>query len=192
MGVKKPSKHWIAFKIKLSSMKITYQKLNFDIYCKIYGNWYIFMELDLNTMRIFGYWEKIYNFDPYNIYFWVLLYNIRHFSIQGHIFTVVQLGLGSLSKNNQNRHLEPIIDQFFLSVNSITFPALCGVMWPHSDLYFCIELMGVVWCSLRVIAYLCTFQKKKWNYTLHVCTTLKVIESCARKVLRQHITITIQ
>ncbi len=47
-------------------MHITNQKLSFDIYT-VGHLLNIFMEHDLNILKIFGIKEKMHNFDPYNI-----------------------------------------------------------------------------------------------------------------------------
>ncbi len=55
-------------------MHITNQKLSFDIFTV--GNLQnIFMEHDLNILLIFVIKEKIYNFDPYDV-FWASATNI--------------------------------------------------------------------------------------------------------------------
>ncbi len=48
-------------------MNITNQKLSFNIFM-VRNLQNIFMEHDLNILMIFGIKEKIYNFDPYNVF----------------------------------------------------------------------------------------------------------------------------
>ncbi len=77
--------------MKFLAMHVPNQKLSWYIYSRkfakyIHGTWSLF-----NILMIFGIKEKIYNFDPYNV-FLAIATNIPQrlktgFVLQGHIYT---------------------------------------------------------------------------------------------------------